>query len=299
MNIYALQLNNEIKGIAQRKEYIESLIKQATKPDLIVLPELALCSYMGSTKIWQYADRDSLDTSRWAMNMAEKYNTYLAVGYVEEKNHEFYNSYLIANKNEVFGIIRKREGESFVFKRGQFPSIIPTPIGNIAVAICYDSRRKNFYENIKDQEVSLILFPHGAPSNPRKETEEKKTVDSFCKKYLDAFDVPVIYVNSVGKLDFMLGKTGKMMGKAGFVLGGMSAIYHKQGRSLVLAIPEVIGWSGTIETKRCKKPITFYGDDLVKGNWLFRAFVLKPDIRHGIHFYEKEKEKSINSNSQI
>jgi hypothetical protein len=41
--------------------------------------------------------------------------------------------------------------------------------------------------------------------------------------------------------------------------------------------------------------ITFYGDDLIKGNWLFRAFVLKPDIRNGIHFYEKEKVKFLNS----
>ena len=42
MRIFALQLDNDIKGIAQRKAYIESLL--AALPELVVLPELALCS---------------------------------------------------------------------------------------------------------------------------------------------------------------------------------------------------------------------------------------------------------------
>lgn len=31
----------------------------------------------------------------------------------------------------------------------------------------------------------------------------------FCNAYVHAFGVPVCYVNSVGKMDYMLGKTGK------------------------------------------------------------------------------------------
>ena len=44
MRIFALQLDNDIKGIAQRKAYIESLIA--------ALPELALCSYMATPAVW-------------------------------------------------------------------------------------------------------------------------------------------------------------------------------------------------------------------------------------------------------
>lgn len=47
MRVFALELDNDIKGIAQRKEYIESLIAQLPLPDFVVLPELALCS------LWQ------------------------------------------------------------------------------------------------------------------------------------------------------------------------------------------------------------------------------------------------------
>jgi predicted amidohydrolase len=70
VNIYAIELNNEIKDVPKRKQYIESLIVKAEKPDIIVLPELALCSYIGNIDVWQYADKNSADSSRWAMDIA-------------------------------------------------------------------------------------------------------------------------------------------------------------------------------------------------------------------------------------
>lgn len=43
--------------------------------------------------------------------MAEKYNTYIAVGYLERKNSDYYNSYLIADKEKVYGIVEKVRGK--------------------------------------------------------------------------------------------------------------------------------------------------------------------------------------------
>ncbi|TYQ16749.1 UNVERIFIED_CONTAM: hypothetical protein Cloal_3317 [Acetivibrio alkalicellulosi] len=85
MRIYTLELNNDIKGIAKRKSYIESLIAKLHSPDLIVLPELSLCSYMGSEIIWNYADENSLTTSEWAMNISKKYNTYISQRKLQSK----------------------------------------------------------------------------------------------------------------------------------------------------------------------------------------------------------------------
>lgn len=287
MNIYALELNNDLKGITQRKQYIESLIATVQSPDLIVLPELALCSYMGSTEIWQYGDVDSVDTSKWAMEMAEKYNTYIAVGYLEKKGNDYFNSYLIADKENVYGIVRKSEGEASIYKRGDFPNVITTPLGNIAVAICYDARRKLFFNDIKESKISLILFPHGSPSDPKRSAVEQNTIDTFCNAYQKAFDVPVVYANSKGRLDYMMGRTGKMMANAGFRLNGMSGIYHTGGAAHSVITPEIICWSGNITPQTRKSDIKFYGDDIIKGNWLFRKFILLPDIRDGVRFYEK------------
>ena len=53
MRIFALELDNDIKWIDERKKYIEGLISALSSPDLVVLPELALCSYMDCDKIWK------------------------------------------------------------------------------------------------------------------------------------------------------------------------------------------------------------------------------------------------------
>jgi omega-amidase len=289
MRIYGLELNNNIKRIEVRKEYIEGLIAKLSSPDFVVLPELALCSYMASQEIWKYADDCGKDTSAWAVQMAQKYHTFLGVGYLDKENGDYYNRYMIAGPEGVCGVVTKSEGESAVFKRGDFGSIIPTPFGKVAVAICYDSRRKRFYEKIKDEEISLILFPHGSPADPMKPEIEIQENEQRCMKYVDAFDVPVVYVNSKGELEHMPGKMGSMMAKAGFRMNGRSKIYAYQGKRIPSQIPEAIGLDVTLSAQKRKRDITFYGEDILKGNWFFRTFVLKPDTKAGIQLYEMNR----------
>ena len=223
------------------------------------------------------------------MLMAKKYDTFMAVGYLEKCGGDYYNSYLVADCNKVCGIVRKSEGEAAAFKRGHFGNIIETPIGNIAVGICYDSRRKIFYDNIKDRELSLILFPHGCPSDPKKAAEEQRTIDRYCIQYVEAFGVPVVYANSRGVLGYMTGRTGKMMAQAGFVLNGMTKIYSGNGTEISSGKKAVVGKSIDLVPKKRKSDIAFYGNDLIKGNWLFRHLVLKPDVKAGVRFYESNK----------
>ena len=56
MRIFALELDNDIKGIEKRDAYIEALIRRLPKPELVVLPELSRCSYMACQAMWKYAD---------------------------------------------------------------------------------------------------------------------------------------------------------------------------------------------------------------------------------------------------
>ncbi len=291
MRIFALELNNDIKELAERKQYIESLISTLPSPDLVLLPELALCSYMASQAAWIYADDCSKYTSCWAMSMAAKYHTYIGVGYIDYENKDYFNRYMIAGENKVYGIITKCEGESAVFKRGWFDNIIAMPFGNVAVAICYDARRKHFYENIKDKAIGLIAFPHGSPADPKKDAKESRMNDYLCNTYADAFGIPVIYVNSVGKLEYMPGKMGALMKKAGFTMNGKSKIYADSGNSIPCNIKAAIGLDIEISERKRKKDIRFYGDDLIKGNFLFRHFILKPDVQKGIKSYEIMKGK--------
>ena len=69
MRIFALELDNDIKGIEQtggicRGDY------QISPASLFVLPELSRCSYMASREIWKYADENGRSTSEWAVRTA-------------------------------------------------------------------------------------------------------------------------------------------------------------------------------------------------------------------------------------
>ncbi len=291
MRLFALELNNDIKGIPERKSYIESLIAQLPSPELVLLPELALCSYMASQAAWQYADDCGQDTSAWAMEMAAKYHTSLGVGYIDYEKGDYFNRYLIAGESQVYGIITKSEAESAVFKRGCFDSVIEMPFGNVALAICYDARRRHFYDNTKDQKLVLIVFPHGSPADPKKEAEEIRSKDYLCMSYLEAFDLPVVYVNSLGRLEYMPGLMGSMMKKAGFTMNGKSKIYASAGKPIVCGLKEAIGIDIDLIEKKRKKDIPFYGKDMAKGNFFFRHVILKADIKAGLRQYEKNKDR--------
>lgn len=288
MRLFAIELNNDIKGIPQRKQYIESILSNLQSPDLVVLPELALCSYMACQEIWKYADDTGRDTTEWAVDMAQKYHTYIGVGYLDRQDGDYYNRYMIAGPEGVCGAVTKSEGETAVFKNGSFGSLIETPFGKVGVAICYDAKRKHFYDNIKGQKLSLILFPHGCPADPKKPDEEKEYNDDFCGKYANAFGVPVVYVNSVGKLEYMPGKMGRMMAKAGFRMNGCSKIYFK-GTVIETGIPEAIAADVELRPHGLVFPIRFYGRDLVKGNWFFRWLILRMDAKAGLRMYERNR----------
>ncbi len=120
MRVFALELNNEIKGIEERKAYIEGLIARLPDPDLVVLPELALCSYIPNQTIWRYADEKGADTTQWALRMAIKYNTYIGVGYADLEYNDFFNRYMIVGPKGVCGAVTQSEGISAVFRRGDF-----------------------------------------------------------------------------------------------------------------------------------------------------------------------------------
>ncbi len=225
--------------------------------------------------------------------MTGKYRTCIGAGYLDREDGDYYNRYLIASPEGVCGAVAKSEGEAAVFKRGSFGSTIATPFGVVGVAICYDSRRKHFYDNVKEESLTMILFPHGAPADPKKSGKERRETDLRCGLYAAAFGVPVVYVNSVGALEEMPGKMGEMMAKKGFRMNGRSKIYAAEGRPISTEVKEAVGMEVPIHSKKRIRDIPFHGQDILPGNFFFRQFVLKPDTAAGIRAYEEMHLKEV------
>lgn len=67
----------------------------------------------------------------------------------------------------------------------------------------------------------------------------------------------------------------------------MSKIYADGAVTIDTGIPEAVGIEINIVPQNLKKEIHFYENDLVKGNYLFRKFILKPDIQKELGYMKK------------
>lgn len=108
--------------------------------------------------------------------MTRKYNIYIGAGFAKKAENDIYNSYLIANPDGVLGTVRKSNPESNIFKRENFGHIIESPLGKIAISICFDSHKKSFYDSIKSEDISIILITHAWATDIEREKEDKQKI---------------------------------------------------------------------------------------------------------------------------
>ncbi len=292
MRITIIQVDNNIIGIENRLKQIENQLESINDTDFVVLSELSTSGYIPNENIWKYAEEGCSITKKWATLMAKKYNIYIGAGCIEKEDNDFYNTYLIANPEGVLGTIRKSEPESNIFKRGNFGHIINTPIGNIAVSICFDSHKKAFYDSIKDEDISLILMPHAWPMNETMYKEDKQKINTLLTSYGNAFDCPVIFANAIGNVEPMAGITGKLMNPSKYKLNGHSCAYTNGDIIDIDNNSNILSFECIMNSKKRKNDITFYGDWIDKGSFLYRNVALPLDIKKGIKLYNKSKEKN-------
>lgn len=290
MKITLIQADNNIIGISNRLKHIEEQIQKAGETDFVVLTELSTSGYIPNKKVWQYAETDGEITKKWATEIARKYNIYIGAGFVEKSENDIYNSYLLANSSGVLGVIRKSEPESNIFKRGDFGHIVETPLGKIAISICFDSHKKSFYESIKNEDVTMILMPHAWATDKQREREDKQKIQTLVNAYGNAFDCPVIFANAIGEVEQMAGITGKLMNPQKYKLNGNSIIFADGKTTEFASQRPSLAVECDVKTKRRKKDITFYGEWIDEGSALFRNVVIPLDVKKGVKMYNKSKE---------
>ena len=290
MKITVIQVNNNIVGVQNRLKQIEEQIKSIGETDFVILTELSTSSYIPNQKIWQYAESNGELTKEWATNMARKYNIYIGAGFVEKAENDIYNSYLIANPDGVLGTVRKSEPESNIFKRGNFGHIIESPLGKIAISICFDPHKKAFYDSIKNEDICMILMPHAWATDKEREKEDKQKIMTLVSSYGHAFNCPVVFANAVGEVEQMAGITGKLMNPQKYKLNGNSIIYANGKTTDFAGKGESLSAECEIKPRKRTQDITFYGDWIDEGSALFRNVVIPLDVRKGIKLYNKSKE---------
>jgi len=107
--------------------------------------------------------------------LARKHQLYLLIGSFNEKSDEpnrcYNTSVLFGPDGDILGSYRKihlfdvnlspdvRFLESDTCKPGSDPVVVPTPLGNIGLSICYDLRFPELYRQLLDKGAEIISIP--------------------------------------------------------------------------------------------------------------------------------------------
>lgn len=310
MKVTTIQLNNYTGEMVQSFIAAETLIEKAVAEGakLVALPELSTCGYIPNTDIWSFGEPREGITSKWAKEIAKKYQIYVGTGFLECDGIDFYNSYLIANpQGKIDGIVRKKETEAYCFKSYDDNNIIETAIGKIGIGICADTHKKWFFNKMKALQPDLIILPHAwaTPKTSSKLISEKdifqaeQDLKTLGKLYAQYLKIPTIFINPWGIMPPMIGLFGKMMSSDLFTLNGSSAIFLPNGKTFYCQDQEnqiTIDIDMTMMKSETRGPKFYYGW-LHKGSWVIRKILMPWEIKKGRRFYEnsllrKEKAKT-------
>ncbi|WP_226581024.1 carbon-nitrogen hydrolase family protein [Halobacillus litoralis] len=149
-------------NIRRMEEDIERCMNKNV--DLIVFPELAATGYFLSPALHDVAEEKFGPVYERMSTAARKGGVYLLYGYVERASSgDLYNSTVLLDHNGEFVAhyrkIHLTPPEKEFFKGGEDPVVVQTPIGKIALMICWDLAFPEYAAYLSKQNVELILAP--------------------------------------------------------------------------------------------------------------------------------------------
>ena len=207
-----------LESIDDNISKIESLLKKNNVKEntLIVCPELSIQRYVCIIKSKKnISNAISLDSAEILLikNIAIKYKIFLCITIFEKLKDNYFNTALIINpKGNIIKKYHKKNipsevcyQESYYFNRSknryQFFSVGNFKIG---ILICWDQWHSNAYQELKKQNVNLIICPTAIGTcfhNNKKIqiTNEKKKWVNVIEANSLMHNIPVVVVNRIGK----------------------------------------------------------------------------------------------------
>ncbi len=151
-----------------KKSAIDKAVEQIRRcrgSDLIVLPELWNIGFIGFDKYVSEAETENGDTLAVMKEMARETGAYLHTGsFVLQEGENYYNACcLLSPDGEVLGSYRKihlfsyNSPEKKLLAPGSHVSVIPTPLGNFGLAICFDLRFPELFRKMVDTGAEIFL----------------------------------------------------------------------------------------------------------------------------------------------
>lgn len=166
VRIASIQMEPEFGNIAANLEKTLRMIREAAAggAQIIVLPELCNTGYMFNSRAEAYSLAEAIPggrcTQAW-MQAAQELGVYIAAGITEQDGVDLYNSAVFVGPNGYIGTHRKVclwDEERIFFEQGNLGNqVFHTPLGRIALMICYDMWYPEQWRNCALAGADLVL----------------------------------------------------------------------------------------------------------------------------------------------
>lgn len=144
------------------------LIEEAAEhgASLVVLPELANTGYVFSDRDEAFTLAEDVPSGETALawaDAAQRLGVHVVAGIAERDRVRLYNSALLVGPSGIVGTYRKLHlwnNENLFFEPGnKGVPVFHTPLGRIAIAICYDGWFPEVYRLAATQGADLVCVP--------------------------------------------------------------------------------------------------------------------------------------------
>lgn len=176
--VACVQMEPRVGAVRENVARACALIETAARngASLVVLPELANSGYVFESREEAYALAESLpdgETARAFDALARQFGIHIVSGIAERAGDQLYNAALLTGPAGPLGIYRKLHlwnEEKRFFEPGDVGvPVFATPLGRIAMAICYDAWFPETFRLAVMQGADLVCVPTNwvpMPSQP-------------------------------------------------------------------------------------------------------------------------------------
>ncbi len=180
VRVAAAQMEIAAGDLARNRRRMAELARQALDEgaQVVVLPELATCGY-DLPNLPALAEPMDGETTATMAGLAARYRAYLAWGMAERDGERFYNTLALAGpEGRLLARYRKAHlipllAEPAYFTPGGEVVVVPTGLGRVGLAICYDLRFPGLFQRMMAEGAELLLV---AAQWPRTRGEHWRTL---------------------------------------------------------------------------------------------------------------------------